>query len=75
MNMVKSAEVECHGPLTKSVQQPPVRAYMDDLTVMTSSVLGSRAGEDHLMGKDEVQTREVKIEEGKSCGQVLLQDC
>lgn len=44
MNMiVKSAEVECRGPLTKSgVCQPPVRAFMDDLTVTTTSVPGSR---------------------------------
>jgi hypothetical protein len=40
MNMlVKSAEVECRGPLTKSgVRQPPIRAFMDDLTVTTTSV-------------------------------------
>ena len=40
MNMVvKSAEVECQGPMTKmGVCQPPIRAYMDDLTMSTSSV-------------------------------------
>lgn len=40
MNMlVKSAEVQCRGPLTKSeVKQPPIRALMDDLTVTTKSV-------------------------------------
>lgn len=44
MNMiVKSAEVECRGPLTTSgVRQPPIRAFMDDLTVTTTSVPGSR---------------------------------
>ncbi|XP_049336392.1 uncharacterized protein LOC125802421 [Astyanax mexicanus] len=44
MNMVvKSAEVECRGPLTKSgVRQPPIRAFMDDLTVTTTSVPGCR---------------------------------
>ena len=44
MNMVvKSAEVECRGPLTKSgVRKPPIRAYMDDLTITTTSVPGSR---------------------------------
>ena len=44
MNMlVKSAEVECRGPLTKSgTRQPPIRAYMDDLTVTTTSVPGCR---------------------------------
>ncbi len=44
MNMVvKSAEVECRGPLTKSgIRQPPIRAYMDDLTITTTSVPGSR---------------------------------
>lgn len=35
MNMlVKAAEVECRGPLSKSgTRQPPIRAFMDDLTV------------------------------------------
>ena len=44
MNMlVKSAEVECRGPKMKSgVRQPPIRAYMDDMTITTSSVTGSR---------------------------------
>ncbi|XP_054626149.1 uncharacterized protein LOC129178189 [Dunckerocampus dactyliophorus] len=42
MNMLtKSAEPECRGPRTKSGQrQPPIRAFMDDLTVMTLSVPG-----------------------------------
>ncbi|XP_028292553.1 uncharacterized protein LOC114455485 [Gouania willdenowi] len=44
MNMlVKSAEVQCRGPLSKSgVRQPPIRAFMDDLTVTTTSVPGCR---------------------------------
>ncbi|XP_057679566.1 uncharacterized protein LOC130908003 [Corythoichthys intestinalis] len=44
MNMVvKAAEVECRGPLSRSgVRQPPIRAYMDDLTITTTSVPGSR---------------------------------
>lgn len=44
MNMlVKLAKVECRGLITKSgVQQPPIRAFMDDLTVTTASVPGSR---------------------------------
>ncbi|TWW66935.1 hypothetical protein D4764_20G0009670 [Takifugu flavidus] len=44
MNMVvKAAEVECRGPLSRSgVRQPPIRAYMDDLTVTTTSVPGCR---------------------------------
>ncbi len=44
MNMVvKSAEVECRGPLTKSgIRQPPIRVYMDVLTITTTSVPGSR---------------------------------
>ncbi|KAI4887728.1 hypothetical protein NFI96_005940 [Prochilodus magdalenae] len=37
------SEVECRGPLTKSgTRQPPIRAYMDDLTVTTTSVPGCR---------------------------------
>jgi hypothetical protein len=44
MNMpVKSTEVQCRGPLTKSgVSQPPLRTFMDDLTVATSHVQGGR---------------------------------
>lgn len=44
MNMVvKAAETECRGPLSKSgVRQPPIRAFMDDLTVTTTSVPGCR---------------------------------
>ena len=41
--IVKSAEIECQGPMMKTgVRQPPIRAYMDDLTVTTTSVMGSR---------------------------------
>ncbi|RXN33229.1 reverse transcriptase [Labeo rohita] len=44
MNMiVKLAEVECRGPLSWSgVRQPPIRAFMDDLTVTTTTVPGCR---------------------------------
>ena len=44
MNMlVKVAEVECRGPLSRSgVRQSPIRAYMDDLTVTTTSAMGGR---------------------------------
>lgn len=44
MNMiVKSAEPECRGPRTRSgIRQPPIRAFMDDLTVTTESVPGCR---------------------------------
>ena len=43
MNMlVKAAEVECRGPLSRSgVRQSPIRASMDDLT-MTTSVMGGK---------------------------------
>ena len=41
--IVKSAEIECRGPMMKTgVYQPPIRAYMDDLAVTTTSVMGSR---------------------------------
>ena len=44
MNMIiKSAEVECRGPRVMSgIQQPPLRAYMDDITVTTSSVISCK---------------------------------
>ena len=39
--IIKSAEVECRGSRAKSrIRQPPLRAYMDDITVSTSSVIG-----------------------------------
>ncbi|XP_073716891.1 uncharacterized protein [Misgurnus anguillicaudatus] len=41
--LVKAAEVECRGPLSRSgIRQPPIRAYMDDLTVTSTSVAGCR---------------------------------
>ena len=41
--IVKSAEIVCRGPMMKTgVRQPSIRAYMDDLTVTTTSVMGSR---------------------------------
>ncbi len=37
--IVKSAEVECRGPMSRSgTRQPPIRAFMDDLTVTAASV-------------------------------------
>ena len=40
--LVKAAEPECRGPLSKSgVRQPPIRAFMDYLTV-TTAVPGAR---------------------------------
>ncbi|XP_063050368.1 uncharacterized protein LOC134445223 [Engraulis encrasicolus] len=41
--LVKAAEVECRGPLSRSgTRQPPIRAFMDDLTVTATSVPGCR---------------------------------
>ena len=41
--LVKASESECRGPKSKSgVRQPPIRAYMDDLTITTKSATGSR---------------------------------
>lgn len=44
MNMlIKAAETECRGPLTRSgLRQPPIRAYMDDMSITSSSVIGAR---------------------------------
>lgn len=44
MNMIaKSAEVKCGGPKTKSdTRQPPIRAFMDYLTIPTPSAPGAR---------------------------------
>lgn len=37
--LVKSAEVQCRGPLTKSaIRQPSIRAFMEDLTLTTPNV-------------------------------------
>ncbi|GAA6088928.1 uncharacterized protein LOC109140547, partial [Tachysurus ichikawai] len=41
--LVKSAEPECRGPKSKTgIRQPPIRAFMDDLTVTVESVPGAR---------------------------------
>ena len=41
--LVKSAETECRGPVTNSgTRQPPIRAFIDDLTVSANSVHGCR---------------------------------
>lgn len=44
MNMlIKTAETECKGPVTRSgLRQPPIRAYMDDMTITTTSVMAAR---------------------------------
>ena len=44
MNMlIKAAEVKCRGPTTRSGQrQPPIRGYMDNMTLTTTSVIGAR---------------------------------
>ena len=44
MNMlIKAAEVECRGPTTRSsLRHQPIRAYMDDMTITTTSVLEAR---------------------------------
>lgn len=52
--LVKSAEVQCRGPLTKSaIQQPSIRAFMEDLTLTTPNVPGSRQ---ILKGLEELNT-------------------
>ena len=55
MNMLlRSAQPECRGPKFESgICQPPIRAFMDDLTVTTESVPGGRwilTGLEKLMG-------------------------
>lgn len=41
--VVKAAQAECRGPLSKSgTRQTPIRAFMDHLTVTTRSVPGGR---------------------------------
>ena len=43
MNMIKSAEKECRGLVTrKRVKQPSIAAYMDDITISALSVTGKR---------------------------------
>ena len=41
--LVKTAEVECKGPVMKSgIRQPPAKAFMDDLTVATTHAIQTR---------------------------------
>ena len=40
---MKSAEKECKGPLMRSgIRQPPVKAFMDDLTLATQFTVQTR---------------------------------
>nr|AAN12398.1 polyprotein [Tetraodon nigroviridis] len=71
MNMLaKSAEPECRGPITKSgIRQPPIRAFMDDLTVTTTSVPGCRW---ILQGLERLMTwARMRFKPGKSRSLVL----
>ena len=72
--IVKSAEKECRCPITKSgIRQPPIRAYMDDLTVTTAYFTGCRwlaRGLEKLIGWARmkfklVKSRSVVIKKGK----------
>lgn len=76
--LVKSVEVQCRGPLSKSgVRQPPIRAFTDDLTV-TTSVLGSRwilKGLEELitwalMSFKPVKSRSLVLKKGKTIGKM-----
>ena len=41
--LIKTAELECRGPVTRSdVRQPPIRAYRDAITITTTSTIGAR---------------------------------
>ena len=41
--LIKTAELECKGPVTRSGErQTPIRAYMDDMTITTTSTIGAR---------------------------------
>lgn len=85
MNMlVKSAEVECRGPLMRNeVRQPLIRAYMNDLTVTTSTIPGCRWV---LQGLNKIMTlarmkfkltklRPLVLKRGDCDRKVLFQGC
>lgn len=65
--LVKSAEVECSGTLGLGVQQPPIRAFMDDLTVKVTSILGCRWMDlqrnraSHQSGPNGLQANQVQV--------------
>ena len=41
--LIKTTELECRGPITRSgVRQPLIRAYMDDMTITTTSTIDAR---------------------------------
>lgn len=58
MNMlVKAAETECRGPLSKSgIRQPPIRAFMDGHHHISAGmqVDPTGPGEAHLLAQDEL---------------------
>ena len=68
--LIKAAEVECRGPTTRSGQrQPPIRAYMDDMTLTSTSVIGARwllRGIENL-----ISWARMSFNARKSCSQVL----
>lgn len=78
MNMlVKSGEVKCRGPLTRTgVGQPPIRAFMDNLTVTTTSVPGCKwilRDLERLINWAWIDlVPSPSCEEGKGIGQVLV---
>lgn len=64
MNMlVKSAEVECRGPLSRSgTRQPPIRAFMGNHNVSPRMQMApTRSRSTHYLGKNEFQAREVQV--------------
>ena len=41
--LIKTTELECRGPVTRSgVRQSLIRAYMDNMTITTTSTIGAR---------------------------------
>lgn len=71
--LTKSAEPECRGRLSKSGQrQPSIRAFVEDLIVMTESLSGCWW---ILKGLARVMKRQIKVngtEEGEGGRQVPL---
>lgn len=62
--LVKAAEVECRGPLSKSgIQQSPIRAFMDDLTHCNHTISARRPVDTPEPGKT-FNKKKVVVESG-----------
>ena len=82
MNMLlKASEVECRDPTTRtSLRHPPIRAYIDNMTITITFVIGARGlliGIEKLitwakMSFNAAKSRSLVLKKGQAIGRLLL---